>query len=261
MRPCKVKVKAHLIAFRDSKELKRFNSATGLKQRLATLGIAARHFPAIRPQQKDVQRLDAYARYLIYGCRARHTNFHYDYLPALGCTLSHLALWKQCARGKAPFLIIEQNCTLKGAAKAGAALLDCVRVFHEEGLDLLMLHLWPDTGQCVCPRPHKDLSQSTVVARLRDGDVQTLKKPESSTKMYLISPQYAAHLVRLCSVTIPSYHVDLFMSLNATKFGGKWRGALYEPHEDYFVVVTERQNANRIPHGKVTPCRPASRGK
>ena len=238
-----MKIEAYVIAFDEAR-----SNIDYIRDFLLANKIRLKWLPARKPSAKDVKRLDAYARWLIFGCRDRYTHMHYSYLGALGCTLSHLALWEKCAKSERALLVFEENAKLKKENE----LMECLRVFEEAKLDFLTMHTWGDIG-CRCPR-RSSVARATI-ATLAGGKIEALTTPEFSTKCYVISPRFARHLVKLCSVSLPSVQVDAFITLNASPYGGVWKGARYEPKKSYFVQAQLKSPFNSLKIAHTAPIR------
>ena len=91
---------------------------------------------AVDPKDADTGMLSSYGKFLMFGCRARHTHFHYERPAAFACALAHAKVFELCVESREPFLILEDNCSIVDFSE----LNECCRIFLTRNMHLLLCH-------------------------------------------------------------------------------------------------------------------------
>ena len=209
-----------------------FNAQASNVQRILRTLPNARPSAARTPRPADYKRLSSYGKFLALECNARHTHAHFHYPGAFGILLANMNVWKECVKWSCPFLIFEENAHLGNVDELHA----CIRVFHAKKLDVCMLHQYG---------LHQDNCDSSpppqAIASTAHGTVMRMHTPAISAKAYLLSPRFAAHMLRLTQSRIDNVHVDWALYGEAMYPSGRavpFRGAYYAPRGLVNVMIS-----------------------
>lgn len=155
--------------------------------------------------------LDPYGKYLAM-CGDRHAHVFFNYPEALGCTLSHMKTWAKCTLENNIMLVIEENVELLNSSE----LLYCIQTFLRLKMDYLQLHTWGLFSD-PCPKVKSEsVLHGGFTSIFSEKTFLPIRWPTMSTKAYLISPNFAKHMLSVIDPErIQPIHVDAMLSLEA----------------------------------------------
>jgi glycosyl transferase family 25 len=161
-------MKIKVISLRDSKDRR-----ANITHQFTQLGTPFEFFDAITPD-KALEHVEGYDRREFFRNCGRYAT-----KPEIACFASHLALWRECAAGQTPFLILEDDAKLKETFATGFL----VAASQIETLGFLRIS-------------SPELKSSTPVNRLGPFEIRYCRRVPLLALGYALSPQTALQLTR-----------------------------------------------------------------
>jgi len=160
-------MKIKVISLRDSRDRRR-----DIKRQFKQIDMPFEFFDAITPADAH-RHVDRYDQHEFFRNCGRYAT-----PPEIACYASHLALWRDCADGQSPYLILEDDARLEDPFAAGLLVAAC----QIDRLGFIRISL---------PR----LKNSTPIDRLGPFEVRYCRSVPLLALGYVLSPAGALKLL------------------------------------------------------------------
>ena len=195
------------------------------------------HIEAVHGENIDTTKLSPYGKYLMFGCRGRHTHHHFDAPSALGAMISHIKAHEMCVEYNMPTIVMEDNALVTDIEEFN----ECCRIFMEMCMIFLTCHRnTTDMNEIFkTPCPNRLLvDRAPTLRRTQKASISAIREPITSAKCYMTKPEFSQHMLSITQNRYENLHVDVMMTLEASD--------IYGPYETGMCGVYDGKLCRRL---------------